>query len=220
LTQTDDPKRKPDTAKGVELFDRGNLEYDAGRYLQALELFEQAIAIGMESEVVYNNKGTTLDALGRGHEAIESYRRAVTLNPSYELAWHNLGNCYYTQGLYDDAVRAYEKSSHLNPKRKENWSGLAASYSRIGRKKKANSAIERLDAFAEKDKSVFLIQADLFLDAGFPNKALQKCETYVDERPEDVQGYARLANVAHELGEYNKAIFAYGRALKITPDDK
>lgn len=220
MNQTVGPKASKDTAKGVELFHSGNSEYDAGRYPQALELFDQAIATGMESEVVYNNRGTTLDAMGRGHEAIRSYRKAVSMSPSYELAWHNLGNCYYMQGFYDDAVQAYHKASRLNPKRKENWSGLAASYARIGSRKKASATIEKLDAFAEKDRSVLLLQADLFLDAGFPEKALQKCEAYIDARPEDAQGHARLGNIAHEMGEYNKAIFAYGRALKITPEDK
>jgi tetratricopeptide (TPR) repeat protein len=220
LNQTAKPKAPQETSKGVELFEKANAEYDAGRFSQALELFDMAIATGMESEVIHNNKGTTLDAIGRSHEAIQSYRKAVSINPSYELAWHNLGNCYYVQEMFDEAVRAYGKASRLNAKRKENWSGLSAAYARLGARKKANAAIERLASFSEKDKSVILLQADLFLDAGFPEKALQKCEAYIEEKPEDVQGYVRLGNVAHEMGEYNKAIFAYGRALKITPEDK
>ena len=220
MNQISKPKARKDTSKGVELFERANAEYDAGRYAQALELFDQALSTGLDSEVIHNNKGTTLDAIGRSHEAIKSYRKAVSVNPSYELAWHNLGNCYYVQELYDEAVWAYEKGSRLNSKRKENWSGLAAAYSRMGSRKKANSAIERLSPFAEKDKSMLLLQADLFLDAGFPEKALQKCEVYIEQKPDDVQGFTRLGNVAHEMGEYNKAIFAYGRALKITPEDK
>jgi len=220
LNQTPKPKADQKTAKGVELFDKGNAEYDAGRYSQALELFEEAIATGLESEVIYNNKGTTLDAIGSSHEAIQSYRKAVSINHSYELAWHNLGNCYYLQGLFDEAVRAYRKASRLNAKRKENWSGLAAAHARLGSRKKADTAIEKLSLFAEKDKSLLLLQADLFLDAGYPEKALQKCEVYIEAMPDDVKGFARMGNIAHEMGEYNKAIFAYGSALKIAPEDK
>jgi len=220
LNQTSKPKVRKDASRGVDLFDKANGEYDAGRYPQALGLFDLALATGMDSEVIHNNKGTTLDAMGRSHEAIKSYRRSVSVNSSYELAWHNLGNCYYVQEMYDDAAWAYEKASRLNPKRKENWSGLAAAYARMGIRKKANVAIERLAAFAETDKSLLLLQADLFLDAGFLDKALHKCEVYIEDKPDDVQGYVRLGNIAHEMGEYNKAIFAYGRALKITPEDK
>ena len=220
MNQSSKPKAKKDVSRGIALFDRANAEYDAGRYPQALGLFDLALATGMDSEVIHNNKGTTLDAMGRSHEAIKSYRRSVTVNSSYELAWHNLGNCYYVQEMYDDAAWAYQKASRLNSKRKENWSGLAAAYSRLGNRKKANSAIEKLDSFAETDKSLLLLQADLFLDAGFLDKALHRCEVYIGEKPEDVQGYVRLGNIAHEMGEYNKAIFAYGRALKITPEDK
>ena len=220
LNQTSEEAAKQQKPEGVELFEKGNSEYDAGRYQAALELFDKAIEKGLNSEVVYNNKGTTLDALGKSQEAIKSYQKAVSLKPSYELAWHNLGNCLYVQELFADSARAYQKASKLNGKRKENWSGLAASYSRIGKRKQAAAATERLSAFSVEDKSVMLLQADLFLDAGYPQKALERCEAYIEACPDDVQGHTRLGNVAHELGEYNKAIYAFSSALKIAPNDK
>ena len=206
--------------RGVDLFERANSEYDAGKFQEALADFDLAIEEGLESEIVYNNKGTTLDALGMYQDAIKCYRKAVSIRPSYELAWHNLGNCLYVQELFFEASRAYERAARLNKDRKENWSGLAASYSRIGDRKGASSATKRLGKFAEEDKSVLLLQSDLYLDAGFHEEALEKCQAYVDANPGDVQGLARLGNVAHEMGEYGKAIVAFDRALELSPGDK
>jgi tetratricopeptide (TPR) repeat protein len=207
-------------AEGLELFKEANAEYDAGRFQAAIDLFDKVIESGMRSEIVYNNKGTSLDALGRSQEAIECYRTAVSINPAYELGWHNLGNCLYLQDLFWEAAGAYRKAARLNPDRKENLSGLAASYSRVGRRKNASKAIGRLAKFAEKDSSIILLQADLYLDAGLPDLALERCEEYIRLCPDDVQGYARLGGAAHELGEYNRAIHAFGRALKLAPLDK
>ena len=203
-----------------ELFDKANSEYDAKRYADALALFDRAISSGLDSEVVFNNKGTALDALGRGGEAVECYKKATSINSSYELAWHNLGNSLFIQGLYDDALRAYAKASRLNPTRKENWSGLAASYARLSMFKKSAAAIAQMDKFVGTDPTVLLLQVDLYLDAGAPKKALERCETYIEKRPDDVQAQVRMGNISHEMGEYNTAIFAYGKALKSIPNDK
>lgn len=220
MNQTSEAEDTEQRPKGVELFEKANAEYDAGRYQKALALFDEAIENGVRGEVVHNNRGTTLDALGRCQEAIKCYQKAVSIKPNYELAWHNLGNCLFVQEMYIDAARAYERASKQNAKRKENWSGLAASYSRIGHKKGAAAAVDMLGAFVDNDKTVMLLQADLYLDAGMPQKALEMCEAYIEACPDDVRGYARLGNVAHELGEYNKAILAFDRALKLSPEDK
>jgi tetratricopeptide (TPR) repeat protein len=220
LNQTSVALNVPSKPKGFELFERANAEYDAGRYDNAIALFDEAIANDLKSEVVYNNKGTTLDAMGRYREAAKCYKKAVSIKPAYELAWHNLGNCLYVQELYLEAAEAYAKATKFNPSRRENWSGLAASWSRSGKRKRAAKAVEKLGPFAVSDTSILLLQSDLYLDCGFPQKAIERCEAYIESCPESPVGYTRLGSVAHELGEYNRAIFAFSRALKISPEDK
>ncbi len=220
MNQSTHDKDLPRDEGALDLFKKANAEYDAGRYQAAIDLFDKAIEGGMRSEIVYNNKGTSLDALGRSQEAIECYQKAVAIKPSYELGWHNLGNCLYLQDLFWEAAAAYRKAARLNPERTENISGLAASYSRIGRRKNAAKAIHRLEKSVEKDKSLLLLQADLYLDAGFPELAVERSEEYIKVSPDDVQGYTRLGSSAHEMGEYNKAIHAFGQALKFAPGDK
>ncbi|OGS42092.1 MAG: hypothetical protein A3K67_01790 [Euryarchaeota archaeon RBG_16_62_10] len=206
--------------KGAELFEQANSEYDAGRYSKALALFEQAVTEGASSEVVFNNMGASLDALGRNAEAARCYRKATSTNSSYELAWHNLGNSLFIQELYPGAAQAYAQASSLNPDRLENWSGLAASYTKLGKSKKAAAAAGALSRFADKNPSVLLLQTDLYLDADLTGEALTSCKGYISKLPGSVEGYAHLGSVHHERGEYPKAIEAFEQALKIAPADK
>jgi tetratricopeptide (TPR) repeat protein len=206
--------------RSADLFERANAEYDAASYELALELFEKVLSTGLVNEVVYNNKGTTLDALGRGDEARECYEEALSLNPSYELAWHNLGNSLFLHEMYERSAKAYAKAAKLNDTRRENFSGLAAAYARAGMNERAKAAVERLKPFAESDDSVLLLQADLFLEAGFLERARERCLEYISKHPDDVNGHARLGTISHELGEYNAAIFAFSRATKLDPKDK
>jgi len=209
-----------DVTPGQKLFSEANEEYDGGNYERALELFDLAIDQGVGNEVVWNNRGAALDALGRHPEASDSYRKASLINPTYELAWHNLGNSLFVQELYDRAAHAYAKAAATNPDRKENWSGLAASYSNAGRPRRARAAIGVMDKFVEFDPATLLLQTDLYLEAGLPEPAAECARAYVDKFPSAVEGYARLGGAEHEMGDYNHAIESFEKALKLAPNDK
>jgi len=222
----DMPLNEPDTAEpefitpGQRLFSEANEEYDAGNYQNALDLFDKAIDHGAGNEVVWNNRGAALDALARHEEATESYQKAALINSKYELAWHNLGNSLFIQELYEEAAEAYSKAASRNPDRKENWSGLAASYSNAGRTKKARAAIAEMDRFVREDPATLLLQADLYLEAGFPEHAATRSRAFISKHPTAVEGYAHLGGAEHETGDYNHAIETFERALKLAPMDK
>src|SRR4030065_2423019 len=220
LNQISAESRGKGAADGAELFERANAEYDAGNFELAMELFDKVLETGLVNEVIYNNKGTTLDAIGRGDEALACYEKAISLNPSYELAWHNLGNSLFIQELYERSARAYAKAARLNGDRKENFSGLAAAYARAGMKEKAKAAVQKLGRFAEKDDSILLLQADLYLEANHLELGRERCQEYISRHPDDVSGHARLGAMSHEMGELNSAIYAFSRATKLNPEDK
>lgn len=206
--------------RSAEFFERANSEYDAGNFAKALELFDSAILCGLENEVVYNNKGASLDALGRSSEAVKCYKRATILNNEYELAWHNLGNSLFLGETYKDAARAYTKAAVLKPGRIENWTGLAASYTKLGRNKRAKEAIAALSSFVKGDSSIMLLQSDLYLDAGLTEESMERCRDYIAARPDSVDGFARLGSTQHEMGDYGKAIETFENALKVDPRNK
>ncbi len=204
----------------AEFFERANAAYDAGDFTTALELFDSAILCGLKNEVIYNNKGASLDALGRNKDAIKCYQTATLINKNYELAWHNLGNSLFISESFKDAANAYSKAALLKSARLENWTGLAASYTKLGKPKKAREAIDALAAFVRDDPSVMLLQADLFLDAGLTEEAIEVCRAYIAKRPDSVDGFARIGSIQHERMEYGKAIETFEEALKVDPRNK
>ncbi len=220
MNQATEPALPDKKSRVTELFEQASQKYDAGQFQLALDLFDSAIAEGADSEVIYNNKGAALDAIGRNVEATECYVKATKVNPKYELAWHNLGNSLFVQDMFGEAARSYSKAASLNPERKENWSGLAASLTKTNKMKRAKWAIGQLDGSAEKDPSVLLLQADLYVDAGFKDDAIARCNEFISNRKDSAEGYAHLGNAEHEFGAYGEAMTAFERALEIAPNDK
>ena len=219
MTNTIRGDSQEDDSSVSELFARANEAYDKGEFLTAIELLDDAIAKGLSSVVAYNNKGAALDALGRREAATKCYRAAISCSSSYELAWHNLGNSLFAQERFGGAARAYSRAARLNSDRVENLVGLAESLIENGSVRRARAAIGRLSSAAEKDRSLLLLQADLYVRARDGDAAIERCKKYTSSSPNDALGHANLGGVLHELGNFKGAIRSFERALKLTPDD-
>lgn len=61
----------------------------SGRYAQALESYDRAIALKPDDALIWNNRGVALLGLGRFQDALAAFEQALKLNPNYELAQRN-----------------------------------------------------------------------------------------------------------------------------------
>lgn len=103
-----------------------------GRYTEAVEQCEQAIAVDPNFGNPYNDMGGYLIELGRPEEAIEWLERALTAErydtPHYALM--NLGRIYQQQGQYATALKMYDQALEIDPLYR---SALHARYILVGR---------------------------------------------------------------------------------------
>jgi tetratricopeptide (TPR) repeat protein len=86
---------------------RGQLEFDAGRYTAAADLYRSAVGMAPGYHLPLAGLGRSLAAMGRLDEAIRRYRRAAELlpDPAYVAA---LGDLYAVRGERGLARRQYE----------------------------------------------------------------------------------------------------------------
>ncbi|NQV39129.1 MAG: tetratricopeptide repeat protein, partial [Nitrosopumilus sp.] len=62
---------------------------------------------------VWNNKGDSLDSLGKYEEAITSYDKAIEIDPNDADVWNNKGDSMDSLGNNDEAKKCYDKSKEL-----------------------------------------------------------------------------------------------------------
>lgn len=80
--------------------------HDAGRYDEALALYDDAAYRWPNLAMLWNNRGNTLLALTRYAEAAESYRRALQLAPELHDARVALASCLHYLGYLNEALAA------------------------------------------------------------------------------------------------------------------
>lgn len=108
--------------------EKGNRLYRAGRYEEAVRVYQQIVKQGKAAPHVHYNLGTALLRLGRHREA-QQHLQLATREAEPELkqrAHYNLGNRYLEEArkgetqeapqLLDAAIEAYKHALRLNPR--------------------------------------------------------------------------------------------------------
>lgn len=75
-----------------ELKRLGNENYKKGYFVEALNLYDKAIAISPGNAAYHCNRAAALIGLKRLPEAVRECEEAIRLDPSYVRAHHRLGS--------------------------------------------------------------------------------------------------------------------------------
>ncbi|XP_027149358.1 inactive TPR repeat-containing thioredoxin TTL3-like [Coffea eugenioides] len=88
----------------------GNEKYQEGKFEEALDLYNQAIAIDPSKASFYSNKSAALMSLGNLIEAVFECQEAIRLDPSYHNAHYRLARLFIRLGEAGKAIDHFEKS--------------------------------------------------------------------------------------------------------------
>jgi len=92
---------------------------------EALQFFDQSLAInpGLHEALTY--KGLISSNFGKHLEALALYDRALAVNASYAKTWYIKGLTLAILEQYDDAIRSYEQALAIEPKHVDALAGIS-----------------------------------------------------------------------------------------------
>ena len=91
----------------------GFIAMQRGDFEAALKFYDRALADGLDSAELHNNRGMALRFFGREVEAVESLRQAVS--PRFAQAWRNLGASLLGSGDLPAALSALRQALEIEP---------------------------------------------------------------------------------------------------------
>jgi Ca-activated chloride channel family protein len=97
--------------------ERGNEEYQAQHYSEALDNYEQAESRLQGEPRIHFNRGAALLGLSRAREAREAFLRAMgSEDPEFKKRlYYNLGNAFLAEQAFRDAAMYYRRVLQLDP---------------------------------------------------------------------------------------------------------
>lgn len=207
------PKLPPKTRE--QWLAEGNAAYDAQRFEEALQYYEQAISLDGSYAAAFIGKGLALRSLMRFDEALLAYERATQLDPSDPVAYNNKSRVLILLDWYGEAVRAAEQAIQLNPNYALAYYNKGYALGELKRYEEELAAYEQaiqLDAsfvLAYNAKGVTLNILRHY------DEALAALDRAIELAPTFATAHTNRGNVLCALSRYEEAIAAYDLALQL-----
>ena len=187
--------------------------------------------LGYNQSLHYYFKPFTEEAVGSFNKAVTDFNEVLELDPDYVLAYAGLGNAYYRYGEWDKAVEWYNKALEREDLilKKVGKKGLEEVYYSMGRN---YNQFQRTipDAFSAYEKVLELNPESLealghigmmSVITGDYKGGLETCNKSIHlieagkEYPEASLFYSYRAQCYFELGEYDKAVSDFEKAMSL-----
>jgi tetratricopeptide (TPR) repeat protein len=116
LEKPEDPNRS------IVLSRLGEAYESMGKWQEAADTYQKAIALKPETAANYNNLGNDLAKLGKVDDARAAYQKYVDLKPDdAALAWRNFGTVLYNSNRMKESIEPLQKATTLDPKNATAW---------------------------------------------------------------------------------------------------
>lgn len=114
--EAEEAKKRNESSEQVQaLFSEGTRLADAEKHAEAIEKFQQALALDPKQANIYGNMAESYRILGKMDEALNAYNKAIEINPNEGAFYTNMGVVLDKMGKGEEALEAYKKASALNP---------------------------------------------------------------------------------------------------------
>jgi tetratricopeptide (TPR) repeat protein len=106
-------------AENPESFDAlselGDVYFESGRYQEAIQTYEKAIAVNPMCADCLNDKGLAMYFTGNPEGALASFDKATQVAPEYVNAWLSKGYVLVVEKRYEEAIAPLNKVKELAP---------------------------------------------------------------------------------------------------------
>ncbi len=188
-----------------------------GKYLQAIETYNQITRSGDTTEKNIFNRGICYYKLDKKKLALRDFSRVIQLNHLHSLAYHWLGYICLELEKYPEALNNYNQEIKLDSH------NFFAYFQRALVYLKLNQLIDALEDYsiALKINNQFFQgyynRAYLYYQLKDSQSAIEDYKMALKIKPNLVQAHYNLGVIYQELNDYQEAIEQYRLAIKINP---
>jgi len=163
--------------------------------------------------IQWNNKGSSLDNLGRRDEAINCYEVALRLDPHLVPAWLNKGVALFAAHCPQDALACYDQGLKVDPKSEQLWSNKGVVLKSLGDTQEAIACYDRALRYNPRYPNAWVNKGVAFKAQGKAEEALMCYDHALALNPSDVNAWTNKGNALYALGRHAEALAAYDGAL-------
>lgn len=193
----------------------GNLYNDTGKYKEAVEEFQRALALDHENVDALGGLGLAFERLRNPAAAEETYKKAIAQHPQYWAVYNWLGAFYYSQARYVDAVPMFQKVIALTPDNQRGYNNLGGIFVMEGKYSDAIPPLRKATELAPSRDAYGNLGAAYFYLRQYP-QAVDAFQLAITQDAEDAATWGYLADALYWTpGRRNEASRAHRKGVDL-----
>jgi tetratricopeptide (TPR) repeat protein len=165
----------------------------------------------------WNDKGVSLDNLGRSDEALRCYDRAIELDPRLTLAWCSKGASLNALGRHEEALGCYDKALELDPEYTGAWLNKGHLLHDLNRDEEALCCFDRAVALDPANGLCWYAKGHCLVCLGSFEEAIRFLDKTLELDPKSAAAWLQKGYSLFNLSRNEEAIVCYTKALEFNP---
>ncbi|MEZ2272641.1 MAG: tetratricopeptide repeat protein [Microcoleus sp.] len=198
---------------------RGDALANLEQYKEAITSYEKAIAINENYLAASVGKAYALFLSGKLQEGLAAIDKAVKIDDNSAYAWIVRGDLLNHDGGHEGALASYERAIKIDAKNYPAWRGKSNALLKLRRFPESIKAADEALNFTPKYPLEQAVSWNYKANALYESRQLQEArlayEKVVQLAPNGEGGWSNLSELLNLLKEYDKALEAAEKALKI-----
>jgi tetratricopeptide (TPR) repeat protein len=195
----------------------GNALAAQGRAVEALQCFEESIALRPEDAAAHKNLADLLSVLERHDEAAAHYEKVLQLNPGDVSAHNNMGGVFLQRRMFQEATECFGRAIKLDPNCAEAYSNLGHSLRELGMLTEAVNCLGAAIRLRPNLGAAYANLSCVLHQLGGHADAVRAVETSLALDPMNPAAHSNLGNLLRDQLRFAEAISSYGRAVELRP---
>jgi tetratricopeptide (TPR) repeat protein len=201
--------------KPMDYFNRGVDFFYKSQYELALKAFEKVIELKPDHADAWNNKGATLDKLGRHEESLKAFEKVIELKPDDADAWYNKGATLDKLGRHEESLKASGKAIELKPDRAGAWNNKGVVLNKLGRHEESLKAFEKVIELKPDDADAWNNKGAALDKLGRHEESLKAFEKAIELKPDHAGAWYNHACGYSMKGDKEKALSDLKKAIEL-----
>jgi tetratricopeptide (TPR) repeat protein len=198
--------------------DAGKEALAEGNYQEAAVRFQRALTLVPQWDEAHFLLGCAYHECGKQQPAIGAYLEAVRLNPDLEAAYRHLGLAFHQVGDLEKSAANYEKSLNLRPDQPAVVTNLGVVYLQLKKTDRAADCYRRALSGDPTYAPAYYNLGTLCLNQARLEQAVDHFNSALTHHPQHLNALGNLGHTYQRLGQPDKAMWFYDKALSINAD--
>jgi tetratricopeptide (TPR) repeat protein len=194
--------------------------YNLGKFDRATPEFDLALTQGYKPVEIYRYRWYSNYQTRNYDAALNDARQGAKLEPknaSFVLA---AGDIYRAQKNFSDAITAYNRAAQVDPANTDVYYFIALAYQAQGdSKQQGTSALKAIEKGTRYRGESWALVGDAWLRSRDFDRAAQSYERALQEKPDQPDLYATLADIYRTLNRFDDAIATAKKGILRYPND-